>query len=1249
MSKIVVFPAFERPLDCADQLARLCWHLRPHHAAVGGIRIFASFDALPKSCGAYLEAGLLEAETSQPLIAKVQLAAAPESRTAWKQAMTEADRVLVWRRPDGEVFEGLEELYETAGAEKVVVIDEAAEADATLNLAEFALSLTSRADRMVANARERLVELRRKLKKRSGYLFGTGPSLDETERYDLSDGHAIICNELIANEELMARVHPVALAFADPVLHAGPSAAAAAYRQQVYAQMQQRDLWLVLPLRDYLPISVDMPKELRHRTIPVPGYAEGPPNVNLLDTFAVRQRPNVMTQLMLPLAASLFERIGVCGADGRSGAEDSAFWSHHRDSGFDDHLSALTPLHPAYAAREEAETYQHYCTDFDRLCRAAERAGRTVVGITASFIPALRRRGAAEPVGVPQLAAEADDAVVLSVTPDLRDRIGHFWNYEQHLGPMVESGGLPYWIAANALWKEDAPEEAESGAEATTIDCSLYTFSWTLANKPHESDAYHAAMRIQVLHELRAAVGRALAACSGRLHVYMYCGSLEHAEILYEIARDNPRMSVHVNLFWFRSAEAWRPRFLERWFWLLRAAEKDPRLSLTAMTAHQKREIYQRSGVSLPVAAHPSPLMSDQIAWRLLNEPLPEKKAKRVFFPSANRPEKGTGLLYEAARLVVEQIGDEEIELVFRTSPFGSRKDAEEDPIHPYVKVLEGHIELDDFIANLRSCHAVVLPYLPPDFADRTSGIVVDALYCGTPTVVMRGTFLAEVAQRYGSGIVVDEGRPEEVAEAIIELLHAPPERWDFREAAKLYFRGNSWQRLAQEVITARPDPAAAPLIGRVPESKAPPVALVGPVPREQEGRSDELAALVASLREQGVGLDSVDLLEARRDLPLALLSSDGSALAVAASPRAAQLTEIRTKRARPKLAGRLTVTPPPARLDAAGLMALVKDYAPLAAGKACSLVLGNDPAVALAALAVVGEHKPAAALIAFDDEVLEAQLTLAERLDQMGYLVLVAEHHPRLRRFEERTLRRLAAYPFVSDLPWANGTVLALPAGTDLQRFRTLFLKSRENLAYHEEEDPTEKGLEIWEVAKPPAQEKVLQAAATPNAEWQLHGFNLTGRRSDGYAVLGETETMRVHRTAIRGTAKAGEPLTFAIDVVEHGRRFVTLWLTDAKNQPRAEATLDLEKGQLLRSQCFLKDSQMFAVAVPLGPYESGKTAYRAWLSIDSYPDGEEVQAQLLTRAASMGGLQHRGEADKGVLARNFLLELSATPSRFE
>lgn len=1231
MSKIVVIPAFEQPQACADVLTKLSWFLSSISDSIDEISIFGTFDTLPDQVSQDLDPAILQSEASSDLLKKLELEVPPANPAALRQRVMRAAAVVVWRKAGTAAL--LAGLPQDESGPKVVMIDETDGGHASNRLSILAKALAPKRASSIEQSRSAYRAFKRSLDKKTGYLIGGGASRLECLRLPLDDGHVIVSNELILDQTLMEAVKPIAVAVADSGHYAIPTRRAGAFRAALREQMESNGLWLLVSMKDYPLYLSALPADLHDRVIGLPVHNTDRLSLNLEVDFSVAGLSDVMTRFMLPLAGSLFNTIRICGLDGTPAAGVAEASAEGEDQASDSSLEVAGQI--------------------DRIARELERAGKRVEGYTASAIPALRRRGAAAPLDRSSGFLPGEDTTLLSINPDLRDRIGHFWNYERRLGPKTEAGGLRYQIATSVEWAETA-DEGESdgeGGDATTflVDCSLYTYSWTLSNRPDESPDNHSRVAEAVREEFTAAVDRGLGRCKGQLHVYMYCGSLEHAGILYEIALERPRVSLQVNLFWFRSADAWMPWFLDRWLWLLKAADQDPRLTITCMTAHQRRQIQGRSGISLPVAAHPSPLLDDEQAWSMLSEPLPERKKKRIFFPSTNRPEKGTGLLYDAARLLVDAAGDQDLELIFRTSPIERRAKLERDPIYPYVTLLDGHIEESQFIAILRSCHAVVLPYMPPNFADRTSGLVIDALYAGTPSVVVRGTFLAEIAQRFGSGLVVDRGTAEEIAEAVLKLLDTQKEAaWDFRESGKLYFRSNSWQRLATGIVKSSAEAETYAVPREAPESEEPAVSLLGSVPRAQAGAAHPLAALKLCLSQKNQLPASFDMLDARRDIVLQLISSDGKGLTVTTSKRAQGLADERLRSHHPELASRMHIEALSGDLDAQALQDQVGAYCDMAKIKALSLLVCNRADLADTAAALICQRRATAALIAFDDSRGSDHAEAAKLLAQAGYLVCIAEDHPLSGNESRPHFRRLAAYPFVSDLPWARGSIVALPQDLALTAVKTAFLETGQNLDYRASRDPQEIGAEILDNAKAAPAESVLAAAELPNADWQLAGFEFQGVSDDGFARLGETEALRIHRTAIRGNAEAGKPLTFSIELTRYERRFLCLWLSDAKGTSFVEAVFDMEVGFLVNLSTTLERDAVFAAAVPCDEREDGSLAFKAWVSVAAFPESELVQAQVTTRSRASGPRQHAGDPLKGLMARRFLLETNATPSLF-
>jgi hypothetical protein len=62
-------------------------------------------------------------------------------------------------------------------------------------------------------------------------------------------------------------------------------------------------------------------------------------------------------------------------------------------------------------------------------------------------------------------------------------------------------------------------------------------------------------------------------------------------------------------------------------------------------------------------------------------------------------------------------------------------------------------------------------PYDPGDFADRVSGVTLDALSHGCPVVTLRGTWMGRVVERFEAGKVVDEATPQRMLAGVEEIL----------------------------------------------------------------------------------------------------------------------------------------------------------------------------------------------------------------------------------------------------------------------------------------------------------------------------------------------------------------------------------------------------------------------------------------------------------------------------------------------
>jgi hypothetical protein len=225
-------------------------------------------------------------------------------------------------------------------------------------------------------------------------VLGTGPSATELDDATIERADVrITCNSAVRNEELIARLKPSVICFADPVFHFGPSTYAAAFRQDMLRAAESTGALVAIPA-NFLQLLLGHHPELHDRVVglaldgddwdwPTPERPE------------VRPSGNVLTEMMMPVALALADRVLIAGCDGRQ-PHESYFWQHNPAVQYDPNLmGAVFEAHPSFfQGRSYADYYDHHCRQLEDFCASAERRGKAFEGVTRSYIPALRGRGA---------------------------------------------------------------------------------------------------------------------------------------------------------------------------------------------------------------------------------------------------------------------------------------------------------------------------------------------------------------------------------------------------------------------------------------------------------------------------------------------------------------------------------------------------------------------------------------------------------------------------------------------------------------------------------------------------------------------------------------------------------------------------------------------------------------------------------------------------------------------------------------
>jgi len=263
-----------------------------------------------------------------------------------------------------------------------------------------------------------------------GYVFGTGPSLEQATEFDYDGGFRVVCNTVVKNKLLLGHIKPQLLVFVDLAFFFGPSRYSAEFRQMMmetvrkfqcyimvpdhsvplllayYPELESKIIGIQLPgildmsVREIIWMLIRRPKRIFTSSLPLPNKIPGHgeeynfPTPDKLYVRASANSSNVMTIAMLPVASSVCEEIYIIGADGRK-PDENYVWTYSSSSQLGDLMQTIFDTHPSLI-RDSVYTdyYKEHCEFFENLLRYGESLGKRYYSLTPSYIPALAKRPA---------------------------------------------------------------------------------------------------------------------------------------------------------------------------------------------------------------------------------------------------------------------------------------------------------------------------------------------------------------------------------------------------------------------------------------------------------------------------------------------------------------------------------------------------------------------------------------------------------------------------------------------------------------------------------------------------------------------------------------------------------------------------------------------------------------------------------------------------------------------------------------
>lgn len=154
-----------------------------------------------------------------------------------------------------------------------------------------------------------------------------------------------------------------------------------------------------------------------------------------------------------------------------------------------------------------------------------------------------------------------------------------------------------------------------------------------------------------------------------------------------------------------------------------------------------------------------------------------EPKFTHLLFAGAARMDKGFDRIVD----LVEDLASTQAEVPFLVQTSPTHQARHESGVWHYLerlgrtkfpqltlidKTLEPHEYLDLFKGAIS-----IQPYVASEFADRVSGVTLDALSAGCPVVVTANTWLGRVVMTHNAGVATDDLSPKGLRAAVDEIL----------------------------------------------------------------------------------------------------------------------------------------------------------------------------------------------------------------------------------------------------------------------------------------------------------------------------------------------------------------------------------------------------------------------------------------------------------------------------------------------
>ena len=411
----------------------------------------------------------------------------------------------------------------------------------------------------------------------------------------------------------------------------------------------------------------------------------------------------------------------------------------------------------------------------------------------------------------PQTTAQPG-TLLISVNPDLKTDFGHFLNYEKRMNEVCARAGVTHHCLCNKEFETNLANFSPVFTDDSGHYC-LYRGSAKGKEKQITQELYKILMawfqKNRVLERYKDVI------------VFIYQGSSPSAALLSCL--DWPQnVRVIANAFWdflVPMPKDYDPN--------LSRLKLQTKVSLLVMSISHQRLISERFGLQFPSIQNPPPLVSDARFVDIMRASLAEKMVRStdtpcLLLPGLMTAGKGRELTEEFILTATKEMSKNSMIVRDRK---GELSQSIGKKVTGKVSFAKGDFTDDEIISMYRTADAALLPYASAVFNFRTSGALVDCLMSGTVPIVFPNTWLADICEKYGFGIICKDESLDAMLEAAKSVRTMISKRRHLLlESALAYLRDNSWEGFIRDLLppagsvqdVAQSVPAALPVVGTV-------------------------------------------------------------------------------------------------------------------------------------------------------------------------------------------------------------------------------------------------------------------------------------------------------------------------------------------------------------------------------------------------------------------------------------------------